>query len=282
MRKTTLMIAAGCVLLAFGLLLLFSNTSGRDNAVSSSVSETTLETETSASDSPFTGKELSVSTAPDDDPITSEAETLADESPFTDGEPSTSTALDVFSVTKEEFQQLPEEEQDKMMEAFVDQFWEDELSQSDKPPEQEHRLSLDIFNRPYMQTITEREFWQLSPEDQEKAMAETVESARQTRARARDIIAQARLGAADNDYVRAEAYLLHALETGRELSANKDGMFITRVVGISCEKEALNEMVKLYNRIGDHSRRQIAQEQLSDLENEVEEMRNTAKEFEAR
>jgi len=188
--------------------------------------------------------------------------------------------LEVFSVTREEFRQLPEEDQDKMMKAFVDQFWEDELAQSAEPPEQEHRLSLAIFNRPYMQTITEREFWQLSPEDQEKAIAETVESARQTRTRAQDIINEARLGIADNDYIRAEACLLHALETGRELSANKDGMLITRMVGISCEKDALNEMVKLYSRTGDHSKVQMAQEQLRDIENEVEEMRRTAKEFE--
>ena len=75
----------------------------------------------------------------------------------------------------------------------------------------------------------------------------TVESARQTRAHTQDIINEARLGVADNDYVRAEACLLYTLDTGRELSGNKEGMLITRMVGISCEKDALNEMVKLYD-----------------------------------
>ena len=277
MRKTTVMITAGCAILAFGLLLLFTNSSGRENTVSLLISGTTSETDTSADKSLLPNKEPSASTVLDDIPITSEAETLTDES---GGEPSTPMMLDVFSVTKEEFRQLPEDNQDKMMKAFVDKFWEDELGQSDEPPEQEHRLSLDIFNRPYMQTITEREFWKLSKEDQEKAIAETVESARQTRTRAKDIINEARLGIADNDYIRAEACFLYALETGRELSGNKDGMFITRMVGISCEKDALNEMVKLYNRIGDHPKVQMAQDQLRDIENEVEDIRNAAKEFE--
>jgi len=270
-------IATVCAILGFGLLLLFTHSSGRENTVPP-ISGTTLGADTSTGNSLLTDKEPSVSTVPDDKPIPSEAETLVDKS---DGEPSTPMMLDVFSVTKEEFKELPEEDQDKMMKAFVDQFWEDELNPSDAPPQQEYRLSLDIFNRPYMQTITEREFWQLSPEDQEKAIAETVESARQTRFRARDIINEARLGMANHDYVRAEASLLHALETGRELSGNKEGMFITRMVGISCEKDALNEMVKLYNRTGDHFKVQMAQDQLQAIENEVEEIRNAAKEFES-
>lgn len=277
MRKTTAIIAAGCTMVAVGLLLLFANSSGTENIVSLPNSGTTSETDTPADNSPFMDKEPSKSTAPEDTPNPPEAETLADQS---DAEPSTPMMLEVFSVTRGEFRQLPREDQDKLMEAFIDQFWEDELDQSDEPLEQEPRLSLDIFNRPYMQTITEREFWQLSPEDQEKAIAETIESARQTRTRTQDIINEARLGISDNDYIRAEACLLHALETGRELSGNKDGMFITRMVGISCEKDALNEMVKLYSRIGDHSKVQMAQEQLLDIEKEVEEMRRTAKEFE--
>jgi len=85
----------------------------------------------------------------------------------------------------------------------------------------------------------------------------------------------------NNDNLSTEANLIYGLEVGRELSANKDGMIITRLVGIACEKVALNEMVKLYTRAGDFSKVQIAQGQLRDIEIEVEDIKNTAKEFEA-
>jgi len=52
-------------------------------------------------------------------------------------------------------------------------------------------------------------------------------------------------------------------------------------MGIACEKVALNEMVTLYTKTRDFSKVQIAQEQLRDIEMEVEDIKNTAKEFEA-
>ena len=85
----------------------------------------------------------------------------------------------------------------------------------------------------------------------------------------------------NNDNLSTEANLIYGLEVGRELSANKDGMIITRLVGIACEKAALNEMVKLYTKAGDFSKVQIVQGQLQDIEIEVDELRKTAIEAEA-
>jgi len=96
-----------------------------------------------------------------------------------------------------------------------------------------------------------------------------------------DIIAKARESMANNDYLSTEANLIYVLEMGRELNANKDGLVITRLAGIACQKVSLNEMVKLYTRAGDFSKVQIAQEQLRDIEIEVDELRKTAIEAEA-
>jgi hypothetical protein len=185
------------------------------------------------------------------------------------------------SVTQDEFEQLPQEQQDEMMEEFIIDFWEKELGLSQDTGPEEERLSLDIFNRPYMKTITEDEYWQLSPEEQEKAMAEVVDIARKTRSFVQDVIAQGKYYLVNNDYVRAEAHLIYAWEIGREFTTNKEGMYITRVVGISFEKDALNELVGVYTQLGDHSNVQAAKERLSDLDAEVVEMRNAAKQFEA-
>ena len=175
------------------------------------------------------------------------------------------------SITQDEFEQLPQEQQDGMMEEFIIDFWEKELGLKDTSPEEKH-LSLEIFNRPYLLTLTEREFLQLSPEDQEKAMAEVGENCREIRSFVMDVVAETELLMADKDYLNAEAHLLYILEMGRELTINKEGMALTRLVGISCENRAWNGLIKLYTETGDNSRIQIAREQISENQKEIKEI----------
>jgi len=104
----------------------------------------------------------------------------------------TPPAEDDFPITKEQFESLPIVEQQEILEEFVADFWQDELAPVEIAAPEKKYLSLDIFNRPYMQTITEREFSQLSPEDQEKAIAETTETCREIRVHILDVIAQAK------------------------------------------------------------------------------------------
>lgn len=181
---------------------------------------------------------------------------------------------------EDQSQQLSQEQQDMLMDEFIIAFWE-ELGLSDNASQEEKRLSLGLFDRPYMNTLTEQEFHQLSPEDQEKAIAEVVDTAKKIRTFVMDVIAEAKSCITNKDYTRAEACLMYGLEVGRELSANKESLFITRMVGISCEKESLNELVNLYTEVGDDTGVQRSKEHLSRLDAEVEEMREAAKQFEA-
>ena len=248
-------IVAGCAILISGLYLLFVNSSSQDTPISGrSASQVPAKVEISQE-------------APVELEVAEPAQKPA--------------AADDFPITKEQFESLPQAEQQEILEEFVADFWQDELAPAEAPAREKRYISLDIFGRPYMQTITEREFFELSPEDQEKAMAETTQTLRDIRVHVFGIIDQARQSMANNDDLSTEANLIYGLEMGRELSANKDGLIITRLVGIACEKVALNEMVKLYTKAGDFSKVQIAQEQLRDIETEVEDIKNTAKEFEA-
>ena len=246
-------VSAGCAVLISGLFLLFNNSSDQDTPIPE---RTSSQTPARVEDSEGTPVELKVAepTQPEDDD---------------------------FPITKEQFESLPQDDQNEMLEEFVADFWQGELADPEAPAREKRYISLDIFNRPYMQTITEREFFELSPEDQEKAMTETTKTLRDIRVHVFGIIDQARQSMVNNDNLSTEANLIYGLEVGRELSANKDGMIITRLVGIACEKVALNEMVKLYTRAGDFSKVQIAQGQLRDIEIEVEDIKNTAKEAEA-
>ena len=245
MKKIAVALAS-CVILVLGLLLFFNNSTGEDD--------------------------------PTHEPAPSPVEVVQETNDY---EPSEPAIGDDSSLTQDEFDQLSQEQQDKMLEEFVLDFWEKELDLSETDAGQDS-LSLEIFNRPYMQTLTEREFFELSPEDQEKAIAEVMENCRQVRSYVmNNVIAEAESHMADKDYANAEAYFVYGLEIGRELSVNREGLIITRLVGIACEKVALNGLVKLYTQTGDDSKIQMAREQLSEIETEVEEIRKTAKQFEA-
>ena len=213
------------------------------------------------------------------EPISSNAESSSPRQETEDAESSTD---DDSHLTRDEFDQLPQEQQDEMLEEFVLDFWEMELGLPDETTAEEESLSLKIFNRPYIQTLTEREFFELPPEDQEEAIAEVMEAGRETRSYVNAVIVEAESLMADKDYVNAEAYFAHVWEVGRELSINKDGMIIARLVGIACEKLVLNGLVKLHTLTGDSSKVQMASEQLSEIEKETEEIKRTAKEAEAK
>ncbi len=195
-------------------------------------------------------------------------------------EQSESVIGDYSSVTQDEFDQLPQEQQDKMLEEFVRDFWEKEQGLAETDAE-ENNLSLEIFARPDMHTLTEREYLQLSPEDRERADAEIDENMREIRSYYIDVGAEAESLIADKDYVTAEAYLVYILEMGRELGANKEGLVFTRAQGVGVRRLALRKLVKLYTLTGDNSGIQMAQEQLSEQDEEMEEIRTAAKQREA-
>ena len=191
--------------------------------------------------------------------------------------PSTVPAKD-SSLTTDRFEHLSPDEQNKAIESFVSLFWKQESSGvQGSDLQEENQLSLDIFTRPYMRTVSESDLAQLSQEDREKVMAETFDSCRQSRDYVKDVIARAQSSPADSDPVRVEAYLISALETGRDLSANKSGMLITRLTGLSCQASVLKEMVNLYTRTDDRAKWETAQQQLRTIQTEAEEMRAAAR-----
>jgi hypothetical protein len=54
-------------------------------------------------------------------------------------------------------------------------------------------------------------------------------------------------------------------------------MLLTRLVGLACQKSALNKMVVLHSRTDDHGKAQAARQCLQDLEIEAQELRRVAR-----
>jgi hypothetical protein len=210
------------------------------------------------------------------EPVSSDAES----SPPQQGTEDVELPIDGDSeFTRDEFNQLSRQEQDEMMDQYIVDFWAKELGLTE-PNAEEKNLSLEIFSRPYMYTLTEKGFFQLSKEEQEKAITEVMENCRQVRSYVMDVKAEAEKFMNNKDYKNAEAYYVHCLQTGRELSKDKDGLLIARLVGIACEKAGLNGLVRLYEKTGEDSNLQLAREQLLEIDREVEQIKRTAKEAE--
>jgi len=249
--KMVAAIVAACIVAVLGVLFLSNHSSHGKPPVSTQM----------PSDVPALGHSSKLSSEPPQDARQRDA-------PVAEGR----------SLTTEQFERLPAQEQNKAIESFVAAFWKRESAgpQAADPQERQY-LSLDIFNRSYMRTVTEKELSQLSPQDHETVMAETLDSCRQSRDYVKDVVAQAQIGLANRDPLRAEAYLISALETGRELNAKKDGLVIARLTGISCQAIVLKEMVSLYTSTGDSAKLGAAQQQLRDLQAETNEIRSAAR-----
>ena len=137
-------------------------------------------------------------------------------------------------------------------------------------------IPLDQFERPYMLTLNESDFFKLSPEDQTAAMEEIGDSLRGIRRQALDTFEQAEADIEGGNYAGAETALTDEFERAGEFNANKDGLYLTRVVGIALQQGALKRMETLYTRTGDHAKLQQTQRQWQDLESEKDHMRATA------
>ena len=134
MRKTA-GILAGCAILVLGFFLFFKDSAGEDS--------------------------------PTPKPVMAPVEVVQE---IQGNEPSGPGTDNNSSLTRDEFDQLSQEQQDRMLEEFVLDFWEKESGPAETDAE-ENNLSLEIFARPYMHTLTEPEYLQLSPEDRERADA---------------------------------------------------------------------------------------------------------------
>lgn len=252
--KKTAAILAGCLLAAAGLFLLLDSGPDQDTPISESIDSDTVSAAGASADR--SDQFLETRT------------------------PNPTTPVD-SAITKEQFEQLSPEEQNKVMEEFAAGFWQSELrGLPGAIPEQKY-ISLDVFSRPYMHTIKETEFAQLSPEDREKAISEVMLNCQEYRAHIWSVVAEAKAAVGNSDYQRAEALLISGLERGRGLSADKEGLLITRLAGIACQKISLKEMEQLYAKTGDRSKAGMVQGRLQGIDAEVQEIKDSVQAVES-
>jgi len=185
-------------------------------------------------------------------------------------EPIRPASQEPLTASEEPEQPVPEEYDEPA--ANLAEIFEAFNSEWAETPSQEPQMTLDQFDRPYTMTMTEAGFAQLSPEDKSIAISEIAETLRQARRDASDTYAQADADMARGDYYSAEATLVSECQRTDQFNANKEGLYLTRIIGVSYQQRTLKRLETLYTRTGNHRKRQTTQQRWQDLEAQKRQM----------
>ncbi len=98
----------------------------------------------------------------------------------------------------------------------------------------------------YLFVLTEKGFIALKAEDQNRVRQEAMEMATRLRDLVRAIWDMSRTERSNRDYTRVEAHLTAALNLGRLLSDNGDGLLALKMLGPPIQKKTLEELKILY------------------------------------
>lgn len=135
---------------------------------------------------------------------------------------------------------------------------------------------IEFGKEPYIFSITENGYISLNAEDQERLMAEIMDTAVKVRNIVYEVLDLGRNAASAGQYERAERYFEAPLRLGELFDRNPDAMIMVRLVGIAIEKKTLNEMLSLYRTMNDVEKIQAAQEQLRAAEADAEQIKKKA------
>ena len=152
-------------------------------------------------------------------------------------------------------------------------------SQGNKNGAIEHLLEVDwtkqieFGKEPYVFSLTEKGYVSLKVDDQRKAIKEVMAAGSTMKKIVKQALAMGKTAAANRDYEKAEQYFDAGLQLGKLLDRNPESMIITRLVGLSAQKVALNEMINLYRTTNNQKKLQVAENQLRMAEAEGDEIK---------
>jgi len=125
--------------------------------------------------------------------------------------------------------------------------------------------TIEFSEKPYLFTITEKEYVSLKPQHQRQVMTEVMATSSAIREITREVLTLGQKAMSAQDYENAERYFEAALQLGKLLTRDPDSMLIVRLVGIAVERKALEKLISLYTATNQ-------QEKLSAAEKEMQAM----------
>jgi len=122
----------------------------------------------------------------------------------------------------------------------------------------------------YFFYLKEKEFAQLKLDEQQKVRQELVNMSNQVRDLCLKIWEDAQTAISNQQYEKAEKYLITTLEFGRLINRDPEITLNVKMIGYAIQQKTLSEMVKLYTTTGETEKQQQAQENLDKISVERE------------
>ena len=129
--------------------------------------------------------------------------------------------------------------------------------------------------KPYIFTITEKQYISLKHEDQQQAMRQIVATVTAVRSIGQKAVKLGVAAMSVQDYEKSERYFDAGLQFGKLLMRDPDSMLIVRLTGIAAERDALSEMVKLYTVTSDPEKLRAVKEELQAMQDEQERIKTS-------
>ena len=126
----------------------------------------------------------------------------------------------------------------------------------------------------YFFILTEMDYIALKDADKNRAWEDVSATAKTVRELTRHVVDLGKNAAEEKDYDKAEQYFEAALQCGKILTRNPEGMLIVRLVGIAVEKLALNELISLYATINNREKLKAAKDRLQAVEAQAQEIKS--------
>ena len=133
--------------------------------------------------------------------------------------------------------------------------------------------TIKFYEKPYLFTITEKEYISLRREDRIQVMTEVMATSSNIRQITNEVLILGQKAMSAQDYEKAERYFEPVLQMGRLLMRDPDSMLIVRMVGIAVERKALEKMISLYTATNQQGKLSAAQREMQAMIAEIDKIK---------
>ncbi|MFQ6036271.1 MAG: hypothetical protein ACE5NM_10575, partial [Sedimentisphaerales bacterium] len=127
---------------------------------------------------------------------------------------------------------------------------------------------IEFSDRMYLFSLTEKGYIAIKLQDQQQVMKEMLETAKQLRGPVRKLWEMAQTARSNKDYRKAELCLETALNLGKLINRNPEGVAVAQTLGFSIRRKSLDEMAELYKVTNQQNKLQEVQKQIQEVDAE--------------
>ena len=135
---------------------------------------------------------------------------------------------------------------------------------------------IEFSGKPYLFSLTEKEYISLKPSDQQTVTKDVMSAASNIKKITRELLSRGKAAMEAQKHEEAKRCFQTAYQLGNLLTRDPEAVLIGRLVGISVEQMALNELIPLYSQTNQQEKLVLAQQQLKASNDDAKAIKNKA------